>query len=1486
MKTQYPLDIVIACDGLPFHGNTIKESSLGGSETSALMAAVALKRKGNSVVVFSNCGDKAGTYDGVHYRDFSGFPIYASNVPHDVLIVQRRPDLFTGNYNSKINILWQHDLSVLRGVKTFRSSAWNVDSCFVMSEFQRQQSMEVNGLPEEYYWITRNGIDLELFKGKELPREPKKLIYAARPERGLDILLCDILPKLLEKDPEIKLFIAGYKHDVPQLQDFYNGLKKEAAKYPKNVTWLSPLPKKKLYEHYKTSALYTYPSGFEEISCCTGDTLVDLPRDYVKYPEGIPIGYLVGKSNFPVYCYDNENEKITLGTVKWVARTKKQAEVWKLTLDDGNVLRATPEHKIMLRDGSYKELKDLKPGESLMPLYKKATVLVNLNNGKWENEHRLAGMWKEGRELNGHEEHVHHINKNMLDNSPDNLEVLSRFEHFSKTFKGIERSPKCYEAGAKATRRRFANMNEEEKKELSKYNSKIAKEFWDSMNSEEREKFIKERARKGDNPKNRKLRSEGAKKFWDSMSSEEYAVFVANRTEKIKEAWRKKSPEELKGIRRKGAEGYKRFWQSMTEEEKRLFIESRNEKTAESLDKKRRASYSNHKVISVEFDSYEDVYDMEVEKYHNFVANGIVIHNCITAMETQACGLPFIGRDVAALKETLHPDAGVLLSGFDSARNPEFQRQFTETVLNLLNNKEEIGRMSKAGKKHSKALDWDGVADEWIDKFYNIFESNTANKFTLAKHFTFHSDIVTAKKLLNKIENPREKELLEKELKHWDINFEKENETNINAMSDNGVEQYLADIGGIEVLKKITKQKTEPHWPMLDSWLKEHPEVKTFLDFGCFTGRYAIPLANANKDYKVTGIDINKKTLDIAREVMKDVGEYNNCKFIQGTYKTIKLEEKVDCILLFDIIEHLPDLEEALPILESYVKEGGWILIVTPHGPMEAESFGRFDKRMHVHEFEKQDLKDLFGKKKNFNIVFVPLNSRSKIDGSCFAKVVVSYQKDKIPVGRINYDRKMLCQAPKQTISACMIAKNEEGALHRCLKSIHPYVDEIIIADTGSTDSTIEIAKQYEAKIVKGSNPNKYGFETPRNESIKDTVGDWILWIDGDEEFLGGHNLGKYLRSNIFKGYSVRQHHFSASPPNAFKPDLPVRVFRNKRNVKFYGCLAEGSKISILDSNNGLSLKNIEKIEVGDKVLTHDRTFKKVEKLWVYPFDGELIELEAEQGEYGKSTTKLHLTKGHKLTLCYSSTLKMKEARDAQLGDFVHYPVPEQQRKYFSDPRGILNKLINIKNIFYKGFVYDLKVESNHSYVANGISVSNCIHEHPETGLNEGVGLSTILGDIDIAHAGYYTEDIRRNRFQRNLPLLKMDREKYPDRLLGKFFLLRDLVHISRYNMEKTRGKITPEIIDWCRQAVDMYQKEFLGKSLIMGNEALQYYSDANCILGQGVEVAWEIDISKQQANLGRATSYKARFANDEDAKKFFSHIIELGIKPFMSKYY
>ena len=85
-------------------------------------------------------------------------------------------------------------------------------------------------------------------------------------------------------------------------------------------------------------------------------------------------------------------------------------------------------------------------------------------------------------------------------------------------------------------------------------------------------------------------------------------------------------------------------------------------------------------------------------------------------------------------------------------------------------------------------------------------------------------------------------------------------------------------------------------------------------------------------------------------------------------------------------------------------------------------------------------------------------------------------------------------------LSFCAIVKNEAKNLGRCLASVKPYVDELVIVDTGSTDDTVAIAQQHGAKVSHFEWCND--FAVARNYACTLTTGDWILTLDADEELI------------------------------------------------------------------------------------------------------------------------------------------------------------------------------------------------------------------------------------------------------------------------------------------------------------------------------------------------------------------------------------------------
>ncbi len=82
------------------------------------------------------------------------------------------------------------------------------------------------------------------------------------------------------------------------------------------------------------------------------------------------------------------------------------------------------------------------------------------------------------------------------------------------------------------------------------------------------------------------------------------------------------------------------------------------------------------------------------------------------------------------------------------------------------------------------------------------------------------------------------------------------------------------------------------------------------------------------------------------------------------------------------------------------------------------------------------------------------------------------------------------------TISAVVLAKNEENNIVDCLENLS-WCDEILVIDDNSTDKTLELAKKHKAKVIKHS-LNK-DFSQQRNYALKVATGDWIFFVDADE---------------------------------------------------------------------------------------------------------------------------------------------------------------------------------------------------------------------------------------------------------------------------------------------------------------------------------------------------------------------------------------------------
>ena len=791
--TGETLDLVMLVPGLPFQGDTLAKKSLGGSETAGLCVARELAALGHRVVVFSNT-DAPGIYDGVTYRHAGEFGAYATQAPHDVTVIQRAPEAFAARMASRLNVLWCHDLALLRQAAHFKAVLWNVDKVAVVSRYMAEQYREVYGVPPEVLWATRNGIDLELFDGLEgRPRDRRALMYAARPERGIDVLLRDIFPALLKEEPGLTLRVACYDNAVEHLRDFYGQVDAMIRGFGDRAVFLGPLTKRKLYEEMASAGVYVYP---------------------------------------------------------------------------------TP--------------------SPTMPMFREVS--------------------------------------------------------------------------------------------------------------------------------------------------------------------------------------------------------------------------------------------------------------CLSAMEAQAAGLPFVSSRSGALPETLAEGAGALIDG--EPWTPEYRGAFCTAVLRYVRDDAAWDEASAIGRVRAQSLTWRSVAAEWSATFQRLITERNASPHRLVHHFVRRSDIMAAREVLAGLDDDHASGLKKRIERDWGF-----------SRTGAAFRQHYETIGQThtDVFAQVPQ---EPRFGLLERWLRAHPDAERILDFGCAHGGYAVNMANrVGREW--VGVDVDKHSIEWAeRNRTTRATTPSALRFVVGDHDVdLSGEAPFDALLLFEVLEHVPDPTVVIDQLERWVKPDGYVLITVPYGPWEWMSYETYPHRCHLWEFDAHDVLDLFGKKKKRQIQAMPGGTCEAL-GEPLGWHVIEYRVNGTPAGRIDMERKLRLQRPRETVSALLIAggPNAEEQLHWCLRSLKSVADEIVIGDTGMNAEARRIAAQYRARIVPARNPIEHGFEASRNDALAACRMDWVLWIDTDEKLIDPQKLTKYLRANLFSGYSIRQHHFACD--TVWKPDLPVRCFRRApradgKAMQWYGMIHE-----------------------------------------------------------------------------------------------------------------------------------------------------------------------------------------------------------------------------------------------------------------------------------------------------------------------------------------
>jgi len=156
-------------------------------------------------------------------------------------------------------------------------------------------------------------------------------------------------------------------------------------------------------------------------------------------------------------------------------------------------------------------------------------------------------------------------------------------------------------------------------------------------------------------------------------------------------------------------------------------------------------------------------------------------------------------------------------------------------------------------------------------------------------------------------------------------------------------------------------------------------------------------------------------------------------------------------------------------------------------------------------------------------------------------------------------------------VTLCMITKNEEKNIACCINSVRHLIDEIVVVDTGSTDSTINQALQAGAMVFDYN--WQHNFAEARNYGLDQANGDWILVLDADEmlEYVDAGIFNKLLVHSQAEGYFIDIESYIGNGEEKIF-DRVVRLFRNRPNYRFTGAIHEQVAGTIKAVNHGQGL--------------------------------------------------------------------------------------------------------------------------------------------------------------------------------------------------------------------------------------------------------------------------------------------------------------------------
>ncbi len=158
-------------------------------------------------------------------------------------------------------------------------------------------------------------------------------------------------------------------------------------------------------------------------------------------------------------------------------------------------------------------------------------------------------------------------------------------------------------------------------------------------------------------------------------------------------------------------------------------------------------------------------------------------------------------------------------------------------------------------------------------------------------------------------------------------------------------------------------------------------------------------------------------------------------------------------------------------------------------------------------------------------------------------------------------------------LSIIIISKNEEERIKACLESVK-WADEIIVVDNGSSDKTLEIAKQYTDKIFQVDFED---FAKWRNLAIEKASGEWVLFVDPDERVLEPlkKEIMEIIDTSDFSAYAIPRKNIIFGKEVKYGPFWPDWVIRLIKKSDFEGWVGKVHEYPKFKGNLGYSKNSL-----------------------------------------------------------------------------------------------------------------------------------------------------------------------------------------------------------------------------------------------------------------------------------------------------------------------